>query len=75
MEVIDDISDTATDSEDEALKNAEIVGVPMFDKYQSCLRCKARVEPCSSTSLALALALEMLQRYDVCPEQLSATSS
>ena len=76
MEVIDDIGDTATDSEDEEeeeLKNAQIVGVPMFDKYRSCLRCKARVEPCSSTTATCSRDdCQMLQRYDVCPEQLSA---
>ena len=69
MEVIDDIGDTATDSEDEEeeeLKNAQIVGVPMFDKYRSCLRCKARVEPCSSTTATCSRDdCQMLQRYDV----------
>ena len=52
---------------DTVITNAQIVGVPLR------LRCKARVEPstprfgrCSKPECA------MMQRYDVCQEQLSA---
>ena len=78
IETICDIGHTATSKEvvendDKVITNAQIVGVPLLDKYKACLRCKARVEPstppfgrCSKPECA------MMQRYDVCQEQLSA---
>ncbi len=50
---------------------AQIVAVQELNKYRSCFSCKARVEPvqkglgrCSKEDC------QMLQKYDVCPEQL-----
>ena len=55
------------------ISNAQIIGVPQLDSYKMCLKCKARVEAltvplgrCSKGDCA------MMQRYDLCSEQLSA---
>ena len=71
-----DIGVTASSNEDPQpaeIHSALIVGVPQLDTYKSCLRCKARVEP---ANLPLGRCskdeCQMLQRYNVCPDQLSA---
>ncbi len=54
------------------LHNAHIIGVSNFDKYKTCLRCKARVVPSSTEGFARCPRAEcmMLQKYDFCSEQL-----
>ena len=78
IEKIDDIGAIVADNIDEdeyvsVIKQVKIIGVPTLDVYKSCLLCKARIEPmtpplgkCSKTECA------MIQRYDMCPEQVSA---
>ena len=41
------IDDVETNGE-ELLENVQIVGVAQLLKYRSCMRCKARVEPCNA---------------------------
>ena len=53
------------------LHNAQIIGVPQLDSYKSCLTCKARVDP-ESPPLGRCTKCDMLQRYDMCVEQMSA---
>ena len=55
------------------ITSAEIVAVPELDKYKGCLCCKARVEPLDSgLGRCSKEDCQMLQKYDVCPEHLSA---
>ena len=77
---IEDIGEVEQPDDDSDLEllgsqvsNAQIIGVPQLESYKSCLKCKARVEPltvphgrCSKGDCA------MMQRYDLCTEQLSA---
>lgn len=63
----------SNDNPQNEIVNAQIIGVPQLDTYKSCIRCKARVEPmtpplgrCSKENCLLS------QRYDFCPEQLTA---
>ncbi len=74
---IDDIVDNVEFQEPEIesthIKLARIVAVQELNKYRCCLSCKARVEPvmeglgrCSKEDC------QMLQKYDVCPEQVQA---
>lgn len=55
------------------LSDAQIIGVPQLDTYKACLQCKARVEP-QETPLGQCSKLDclMLQRYDLCSDQISA---
>ena len=56
-----------------AITSAEIIAVPELDEYKGCLRCKARVEPLDSgLGQCSKKDCQMLQKYDVCPEHLSA---
>ena len=75
----DDIGETVSYSAElqdnsTTILSAEIVGVAELEKHKTCLRCKGRVEP-----LDLGLGrcakkdCQMLQKYAVCPEHLSAT--
>ena len=55
------------------LHDVQIVGVPQFHSYNTCLQCKARVEPltpplgrCSKPDCG------MIQQFDVCTSQVSA---
>ena len=54
------------------LQNAQIIGVSHFDKYKTCLRCKARVVPSSTEGVGMCSKLEciMLQKYDFCGDQM-----
>ena len=56
------------------IHDATIVGVSHLGTHKICLRCSARVEPSSSSTLGRCTKSEcaMLQRYDICPDQLSA---
>ena len=63
------------DRDDElwVINNVTVAGVPYFDRYKSCLQCKARVEPhtgrlgkCSKTDCM------MMQRFDLCPQHITA---
>ena len=66
-------SESNSDSEWEVLEmfNVQITRVPQLDSYKACLSCKARVEP-SSPPLGRCSKCTMLQRFDICPEQMSA---
>ena len=60
----------------ETITNASIVGVLRLDNYKSCLCCKARVEPCSPPlGRCSKTDCGMLQRFDVCAQQLSLCMS
>ena len=50
-----------------------VVGVVQMLLNKTCLRCKGRVEP-TTPPLAQCLMADngMLQRFDVCPSQVSA---
>ena len=65
--------DNLAEDGSEELSNAQIVGVLHLDRYKSCVRCKARVEP-SNAAFGRCSRQEcaMLQRFNVCPENLSA---
>lgn len=53
--------------------NAEIIGISHLGSQKLCLRCSARVEPFASPmGRCTKSECAMIQRYDVCPEQLSA---
>ena len=56
------------------IHDVTIVGVSHLGTHKICLRCSARVEPSSSSTLRRCTKSEcaMLQRYDICPDQLSA---
>ena len=74
---IDDIGDVIEAASDDAISteifNVEIVGVPQLDCYKSCLKCKARIELLSPhLGKCSKLSCAMMQRYDRCPNQLSA---
>ena len=73
---IDDIADVdVVDEEDDeqTLTNVSVVGIQKLDTYRSCLRCKARIEPTDSTTGRCSKPdCLMLQRYDICKQQLSA---
>jgi len=54
--------------------SAEIVGVGGLEKHKMCSRCKGRVEPLDSgLERCTKEDCQMLQKYAVCPEHLSAT--
>ena len=72
---IGQVKDVTADNieENTQLFEAQVIGVVHLQNYKVCLRCKARVEPatpplgrCSKPECA------MLQRYDICLQQLSA---
>ena len=67
------VNDETYHDPDKELVDAQIIGVLKLDKYKACLRCKAWVEP-SSPPLGKCSkeGCGMLQKYDVCQEQLSA---
>ena len=74
---IEDIGDVVEDNElldepDEEIRDAQIVGVAELNTYKACLRCKARVEPSSPLGRCSKSECAMLQRYDMCQDQLSA---
>lgn len=73
LEDIGLVADPEEEEPEEKLINTYIVGVPKLDCYKCCLRCKARVEP-SDTTIGRCSKPDcgMLQRYDVCRQQLSA---
>ena len=53
--------------------NAAIIGVSHLGTHKICLRCNARVEPSTSTlGRCTKSGCAMLQRYDICTDQLSA---
>ena len=57
------------------ISNPEIIGVPQLDTYKACLKCKARVEPVTlPLGRCSKVGCSMMQRYDRCPNQLSAQS-
>lgn len=72
-EVEDPESDSETTTNKAEVNNAQIIAVPQLDRYKACLRCKARVEPVSPP-LGICSKSEcgLMQRYDLCTEQLSA---
>ena len=78
IEEIDDLpcsveAESVTVDDDKNIANPCIVGVSKLDRYKLCLRCKARVEPgCSNLGRCSKPDCEMLQRYDVCPDYVSA---
>ena len=79
ISTIEDIGNTATFEEtmnkSMTITEAQIVGVQQLDKYKSCLRCKVRVEPQPLDSGCGRCSKEncqMLQKYDVCPDQFYA---
>ena len=55
------------------ISNAVIIGVSHLGTHKICLRCSARVE-LSTPMLGRCTKpmCAMLQRYDICPDQLSA---
>ena len=56
----------------ETIVNAVIIAVIQLDSYRSCLRCKARVEPCSPPlGRCSKQDCAMLQLFDVCTQQVS----
>ena len=66
------LNDNSEDDETVIYK-AQIVAVPQLNKYHACLRCKARVEPCDVPFGRCSREdCGMLQRYDICPSQISA---
>ena len=67
MKQLDDVDSTQ-------IQECMVIGVSHLEAHKICLRCNARVEPSSSSTLGRCTKLEcaMLQRYDVCPGQLSA---
>ena len=72
---IDDIGEVTQIAltEDQQVHNGQIVGIPQLHKYRSCLRCKARVEPCNPPFARCSKEdCQMFQRYDICPSQISA---
>ncbi len=55
------------------IEKAEIVAVQQLDKFRSCLRCKARVEPLrNNLGRSSKEECQMLQKYTTCPEQMIA---
>ena len=73
--LIDDIGDVVVDRENEEqrggnLIDVRIVAAPQVDSYKACLVCKARVEP-TDPPLGQCSRCCMMQRYDVCAEQMS----
>ncbi len=55
------------------IEKAEIVAVQQLDKFRSCLRCKARVEPLrNNLGRCSKEDCQMLQKYTTCPEQMIA---
>lgn len=70
LDTDDDIAD-----EDEEITDCCIVGVPKLDNYKECLQCNARVEPPSNQQNLVRCSkadCNMLQRYDVCQQCVSA---
>jgi hypothetical protein len=70
---IGEVEDSLSDTECEIfeLHNAQITGVQQLDSYNACLTCKARVEP-ESPPLGRCSKCGMMQRLDLCPQQMSA---
>ena len=74
---IPDVGPIATESDSDSKRkvlemfNVQITGEPQLDSYKACLACKARVEP-SSPPLGRCSKCAMFQRFDICPEQMSA---
>ena len=55
------------------ISNPETIGVLQLDTYKACLKCKARVEPLTPPlGRCSNVGCSMMQRYDRCPNQLSA---
>ena len=75
---VSDIGTMAADDEvlqdhEEEIADAEVVGVVYLEKYRSCLRCKARVEPASGRMGRCSKEeCKMLQKYDRCTYHVSA---
>ena len=68
-EVCPDVDETKTTQ----IYNATIIGVQDLGSHKICIRCNARVEPTlSKQGRCTKQDCHMLQRYDVCPIQLSA---
>ena len=69
-DVVQPVSENASSTD---IFNVEIIGVPQLDCYKACLKCKARVEPLTPhLGKCSKLGCGMMQRYDRCPNQLSA---
>ena len=69
-EVCPDVDETKTTQ----IYDATIIGVKDLGSHKICIRCNARVEPTQSNQGRCTKSdCHMLQRYDVCPNQLSAT--
>ena len=55
------------------VNHVEIVGVKYLNKYRSCMRCKARVEPCNAVLGRCSKEdCTMLQKYTACLEHITA---
>ena len=74
--LIDDIGEVKQldDVDSTQIQECMIIRVSHLETHKICFRCNARVEPSSSSTLGRCTKLEcaMLQRYDVCHDQLSA---
>ena len=69
---IGEVKQTEANESSEIL-NAAIIGVSHLGTHKICLRCNARVEPSTSTlGRCTKSECAMLQRYDICVDQLSA---
>lgn len=72
---ISQVTESETDdcNGEETLHDVQIVGVSRLMKYRSCMRCKARVEPCDAPFGRCSREdCAMLQRYEACSSQLSS---
>lgn len=77
IERIDDVGAVAQEvneeDDDSMIRDVKIIGVPSLDIYKACLLCKAWIEPMTPPLGKCSKAdCEMIQRYDMCPEQASA---
>ena len=76
-EEIEDIGDVKTvkqelvDEEKVYIENAELVVIQHLDAHKTCLVCKARVEPCTS-SLGECSKCHSIQKLKLCKQQMSS---
>lgn len=75
--LIEDIGNVAEsiDDLDEIIeiKDVLIVGVPHLDTYRACIQCNGRVEPQTPPlGKCTRIDCKMMQRYDVCKENITA---
>ena len=70
---IGEVCQSPDETKSTQIYNATIIGVKDLGSNKICIRCNARVEPTKSNQGRCTKEdCRMLQRYDMCPNQLSA---